>query len=91
MEALACGLPSLVSDIPANREWINEGVNGWLFADGDADALAGAILRVYDERQSLAGIRQAARATAVERADWKKNFLTLLRAYERTLRVTQKM
>ena len=40
MEALACGLPALVSDIPANREWVSEGVNGWLFPDGNADILA---------------------------------------------------
>ena len=40
MEALACGLPCLVSDIPANKEWVTEGENGWLFRDGDADYLA---------------------------------------------------
>jgi glycosyltransferase involved in cell wall biosynthesis len=35
MEALACGLPCLVSDIPANKEWVREGYNGWLFRDND--------------------------------------------------------
>ena len=44
MEALACGLPALVSDIPANKEWVQEDRNGWLFPDGDADALAEKIL-----------------------------------------------
>ena len=28
MEALASGLPVLVSDIPGNREWISEGKTG---------------------------------------------------------------
>jgi glycosyltransferase involved in cell wall biosynthesis len=36
MEALACGLPCLVSDIPANREWVTNDQNGWLFEDGEA-------------------------------------------------------
>jgi glycosyltransferase involved in cell wall biosynthesis len=87
MEALACGLPALVSDIPANQEWVAEGVNGWLFPDGDIDALAAAILRAYDRRKNLAEIGRAARTTAEEKADWKKNFLKLLEAYDLALKV----
>ncbi|HLO14889.1 MAG TPA: glycosyltransferase family 4 protein, partial [Anaerolineales bacterium] len=40
MEALASGLPCLVSDIPGNQEWIVDGENGWFFRDGDVDDLA---------------------------------------------------
>ena len=85
MEALACGLPVLVSDIPANKEWVTESVNGWLFPDGDANALADKIMAVMDQRHELADIRHAARETAEERADWPKNFAFLLRAYEQTV------
>ncbi len=53
MEALACGLPALVSDIPANQEWVNEGVNGWLFPDGNADILAEKILAVVAQRKKV--------------------------------------
>jgi glycosyltransferase involved in cell wall biosynthesis len=86
MEALSCGLPCLVSDIPANREWISEGVNGWLFPDGDAEALAAKIGAVLDNRISLMKIRQAARCTAEEKADWRKNFSKLLDTYRQTVR-----
>lgn len=86
MEALACGLPALVSDIPANREWVNEGVNGWIFPDGDTDALAEKILSVSDQWKKLPQIGRAARKSAEERADWKKNFAILLDAYEKTIR-----
>jgi glycosyltransferase involved in cell wall biosynthesis len=82
MEALACGLPCLVSDIPANQEWVTTGENGWLFPDGDVEALAAAMLRAFDERQKLAVIGQKARSVAEERADWNKNFAKLLAAYE---------
>jgi len=85
MEALACGLPCLVSDIPANREWVRDGGNGWLFPDGDADALAAKILSIFEHRQSLSEIGRAARATAEQKADWRKNFAVLLGAYEKTL------
>jgi glycosyltransferase involved in cell wall biosynthesis len=87
MEALACGLPALVSDIPANQEWVREGINGWLFPDGDAQALAAKVLAVLAQRKKLPQIGRAARRSAEERADWKKNFRVLLEAYERTVQL----
>ncbi len=86
MEALACGLPVLVSDIPANCEWVTDGENGWLFPDGDEDALASKILAVMDQPDTTS-IRRAARKTAEERADWSKNFAVLLDTYDRAVRV----
>jgi L-malate glycosyltransferase len=83
MEALACGLPSMVSDIPGNKEWILEGENGWLFRDGDADDLANKILNAIKSRKSLKQIGESARKTAEARADWKKNFGKLLEAYDK--------
>ncbi len=87
MEALACGLPVLVSDIPANKEWVREGYNGWLFPDGDADALASKILATISDRGKRSKVRMAARKSAEERADWKKNFAVLLKAYEQAARL----
>jgi L-malate glycosyltransferase len=85
MEALASGLPCLVSDIPGNHEWVQEGVNGWLFRDGDANDLAGKILDAIQNRGSLARISDAARQTAEQKADWKKNFGKLLETYDKIL------
>jgi glycosyltransferase involved in cell wall biosynthesis len=87
MEALACGLPALVSDIPGNKEWVNEGVNGWLYPDGDADALAGKILAVVDQKEKLSGIGHAARRSAEKRADWNKNATLLMQVYETTVKL----
>jgi len=81
MEALASGLPCLVSDIPGNREWIRDGVNGWLFRDGAVDDLAGKISNAIRNRNSFERIGEAARKTAEEKADWKKNFGKLLEVY----------
>jgi L-malate glycosyltransferase len=81
MEALACGMPCLVSDIPANKEWVTDGVDGWLFPDGNVDALAAKILQVLDNRDAMQEMRHAARAVAEARADWKKNFPKLFEAY----------
>jgi glycosyltransferase involved in cell wall biosynthesis len=84
MEALACGLPCLVSDIPANKEWVFEGQNGWLFPDGNSDVLAAKILVAIQCRKSLPEIGRNARAVAEERADWNKNFQKLMQAYQIT-------
>ncbi|MCQ3951974.1 MAG: hypothetical protein DPW15_01660 [Chloroflexi bacterium] len=81
MEALACGLPCLVSDIPANKEWIVEDENGWLFRDGDADHLAEKILAAMNQRRKLPGIGRAGRSAAEKRADWKKNAAALMEVY----------
>ncbi len=89
MEALACALPPLVSDIPANREWVVDGVNGWLFPDGDVRALADRILRILDGRTQLPAIGQAARKTAEEKADWSRNFGVLLQAYRQAVQAAR--
>ena len=82
MEALASGLVCIVSDIPGNREWIEDGVNGWLFLDGDVDDLAGKILHAIKNKRSFKKIGEAARKTAEQKADWKKNFGKLLEVYD---------
>jgi len=85
MEALASGLLCLVSDIPGNREWIKDGVNGWLFRDGDVDDLAEKISNAIKNRKLFKNIGDAARKTAEQKADWKMNFGKLLEVYERTI------
>lgn len=85
MEAMASGMPVLVSDIPANREWVHDDVNGWLFRDGDAENLAERIIWIAGHPAALHRISRAARKTAEQRADWKRNFRVLLEAYEQTV------
>jgi glycosyltransferase involved in cell wall biosynthesis len=82
MEALACGLPVLVSNIPTNREWITPGEQGELFPDGNVAALAEAILTAARQREKLALMGRASRVLAEQRANWQVNFQQLLHAYE---------
>jgi L-malate glycosyltransferase len=87
MEALACGLPCLVSDIPANKEWIIEGENGWLFKDGDVNDLAAKILATISQRKKLPEIGRAGRRSAERRADWQKNAEVLMNAYKSAVKL----
>jgi glycosyltransferase involved in cell wall biosynthesis len=82
MEALACGIPALVSDIPSNQEWVTPGQQGWLFADGNVRTLAEQMLQIPEQRDVLAFMSVQARRLAEDKADWKKNFAILLEAYQ---------
>jgi glycosyltransferase involved in cell wall biosynthesis len=83
LEAMACGTPALVSDIPGNREWVTPGKNGWLFPDGDDKALANAIIEATERRRQLVQMGLNARKVTEKRADWLKNFKQLLNTYEK--------
>ncbi|MFP3853961.1 MAG: glycosyltransferase family 4 protein [Anaerolineales bacterium] len=87
LEAMACGLPALVSDIPANREWVQEGENGWLFSVRDSDALAWALRQAFKRQDRFPEFGAASRAIAAERADWERNFQVLMQAYEAAARL----
>ena len=82
MEALGCGCPVLLSDIPGNLEWITPGKQGWFFPDGDVAAFTDGILNAFQQKERLPEMRAAARTLAEERADWDKNFSKLETAYQ---------
>jgi glycosyltransferase involved in cell wall biosynthesis len=85
MEALACGIPVLVSDIPGNKEWIEQDKNGWMFKTGDSESLAQCIVSIYINKDKFPQIRLEARKTAESKANWKINFQKNLNAYELAL------
>ena len=49
LEAMACALAPVVTDIPANRPWIGDGENGFLFPTGDYHTLASRILTLLKD------------------------------------------
>jgi glycosyltransferase involved in cell wall biosynthesis len=83
LEALASGLPVVVSDLPANREWVLPGENGWLATPGRPGGFAEAILEAaaFDPTH-LNEIARANRKLATVRADWHANFQKVLSAYD---------
>ena len=44
LEAMASGLPVVVTDVPGNSEWVVPGENGWMAPRGDANAFAHSLL-----------------------------------------------
>ena len=83
LQAMATGLPVIVTEAPGNREWVAARENGWLVAPGDADAFKRAMLNAAEmslsrrERMAMAN-----RQVIEQRADWNVNFGRLLAAYD---------
>jgi len=81
LEAMACGTPCLVSDIPSNLEWIEQGVNGLVFQDGSVESLVSAIIGAV-QSSKLQDFAEKSHNLIIQKADWDKNFAKLLQTYE---------
>jgi glycosyltransferase involved in cell wall biosynthesis len=46
LEAGACGVPAVASDVPGTNEVVVDGVNGWMARAADPDSLHGAMMRL---------------------------------------------
>ena len=51
LEAMACGLAPVVTDIPANQPWLNDGENGFLFPTRDYKTLASKIIHLLNNEE----------------------------------------
>ncbi|MBT5877398.1 MAG: glycosyltransferase family 4 protein [Candidatus Latescibacteria bacterium] len=84
LEAMACGVPLVVSDLPSNREWIQDGENGYIVPVGNQPELASRLIRLLGDRP----LRQqfATRNVQVihERADHEKH-MARMETYYREL------
>lgn len=60
LEAMACGLPVVVSDCDGNRELVTDGLNGMVFPRGNENALAQKIKTLLLDTGCAQGLAQAA-------------------------------
>lgn len=82
LECLLCERPVLVSDLPANREWVPMST-GWLVPVGDPDALASAIDSVLADAPAAQLQARALALTVAERGSRKRQRDEMLALYER--------
>ncbi|ABR54319.1 glycosyl transferase group 1 [Methanococcus vannielii SB] len=48
-EAMACGLPVVITDFGDNSEWVKPDVNGYLFESKNPEELANSLLKLIDD------------------------------------------
>ncbi|QAU24668.1 glycosyltransferase family 1 protein [Dyella sp. M7H15-1] len=69
VEAAACGLPLITTDVPGCRDVVRDGVDGLLIPVKDSDALARAIRRLQDDPVLARRLGDAARIKARQQFD----------------------
>lgn len=82
IEAAACGLPLVTTDVPGCREVVTDGVNGLLVPPRDARALAEAIARLDDDETLAQKLGAAARVRAVEEFDERRISVQTIAVYQ---------
>lgn len=83
-EAMAAGLPLVVSDLPALREFVDDGVEGLVVPPGDPEALAGALARLADaDLRRVMGERGRERVAATR--TWEAVVTTYQEVYDEVL------
>ena len=85
LEAMASGLPAIVSAIPGNVAVVQDGVNGLVVPVGDVDALAEAMLRLHRSASLRTELGRAARARIAETFEIGKVAARLETAYGHAL------
>jgi glycosyltransferase involved in cell wall biosynthesis len=72
LEAMAHGLPCIATDIPGNRDLVEDGRTGILVPPGDASALSSALLRLAGDRALRESLGRAGRRLVEDRFDLRK-------------------
>jgi glycosyltransferase involved in cell wall biosynthesis len=74
LEAMAAGMICITTDFPSNKEWIEHSISGFLFPNGDSEALALLIEHISSlSEEEKKDISRKAKEKIRSRGDWKNN------------------
>lgn len=88
IEAAACGLPLVTTDVPGCRDVVTDGVDGLLVPVRNAEALASAIARLQDDAMLGARLGAAARTKALACFDERLVVASTIAVYRELLPFT---
>ncbi len=81
-ESFATGKPVIGANIGGIPEFVDEGVNGYLFDAGSAGQLAQHIPLLYFDRQKTRELGRHAREKAEQEFSWDNNYARMLALYQ---------
>lgn len=90
IEAAACALPLVTTDVPGCREVVTHGVNGLLVPVRDSEALANAIQRLHENSELRRTLGAAARRRALAEFDERIVIEKTLAVYAEFINVPQR-
>ena len=85
LEAMACGLPPVLTDIPANREWIENNTNGFIVPKEDPAEVAKKLVVLIENEGLRKEFGSKCLKIVEEKANWLKNMETLDAIYQRLI------
>jgi glycosyltransferase involved in cell wall biosynthesis len=85
-EAMASGLAAVVTELPDNREWINDGENGFVVPQDDHQALAEKIVYLIDNSEIRAEFGKISRKIIVDIDDYYKEMGKVEKLYEEIIK-----
>lgn len=72
LEAMSCAKPVILSDIPSNREWVTNGVNGYLVSPRNRVELAKRIIELFQDENKRRQFGEINRQLVKEKAEYYK-------------------
>lgn len=83
LEAQACGVPVVASDLPGVRIVVEDKVTGFLSPSGDAQELAAHLRLILENPGMRDEFGRAARQRVIEKFTWKKHLDGLIGIYQK--------
>ncbi|HMF50122.1 MAG TPA: glycosyltransferase family 4 protein [Candidatus Saccharimonadales bacterium] len=87
LEAMSCGSVPIVSDLPALREWVRDGWNGYLVPASDTNYLAAQIIDVLKHPEIAAEWARRNRKLVEEKANQAEHMGYMTDIYRKVLKV----
>lgn len=85
-EAMACGLPVIITDFGDNRKWVKDGENGYIIPPKAPETLASRIIYLLQNEDTRRRFGQLNRQVIEERNNWEKEMGKMGKLYENLLR-----
>ena len=85
LEAMASGLPAIVTDVDSNREWIKDGVNGYIIPKRESVILSARIIQLIGNPRLRVSMGSRNKDIIRQKGDMKKNLQILEQYYFRLM------
>ncbi len=85
-EAMACGLPVIITDFGDNRKWVQDGINGFIIPVRAPEVLASKIIYLLQNEGNRKKFGQANRRIIEEKNNWEREMGKMYRLYKALVR-----
>jgi len=78
LEARACGLPIITTNVGALGELVHDGINGYIIPPNDSGSIIASVESLTNDPEKLIRMSEASRSMAVQNYDAKVNYKRLI-------------